>query len=169
MARMTISIPNDVRKRMERVKDAVNWSAIAAGAFEHKLGEIASKQKEKSMENVVARLRASKLTHASHQNKEGYDAGVRWANDTADYDDLVRLRDLEIDEFFAGQPKAPYSASDYLAFAILDIDVEGTDRGGNREYTERLWGEQDERDEEEFCTGFCEGALSVFNKVAGQL
>lgn len=37
MARTTISIPDDLKKRMDRVKGPINWSAIAAEAFAKKV------------------------------------------------------------------------------------------------------------------------------------
>jgi hypothetical protein len=169
MARMTISIPDAVKKRMDRVKEPLNWSAIAAEAFELKLGELARKSKEKTVETVVARLRASKLEHANHRSKEGYEAGVYWATHTAEYDELARLSELNLDEWFAGQPMAPYSFSNYLAFAILGIDTENSDDNENYERSEKLWGKLNENDEEDYCTGFCEGALSVFREVAHKL
>jgi hypothetical protein len=33
MVQKTISIPNDLNKRMDRIRDDVNWSAIAAQAW----------------------------------------------------------------------------------------------------------------------------------------
>lgn len=44
--RTTISIPADLRRRMCKVKEDVNWSALACVAFEAKLLEIANQEAE---------------------------------------------------------------------------------------------------------------------------
>ena len=40
--RMTITVPNDLRRRMEEVIDHANWSAVAARAFEKRVEVIES-------------------------------------------------------------------------------------------------------------------------------
>ena len=55
MARMTISIPDELQKRMRRVKSE-NWSAVAATAFETKLTEIdAIMRREKVLKLLKSR------------------------------------------------------------------------------------------------------------------
>src|SRR6516225_5119268 len=39
-ARTTITVPPDLKARMEAVEESVNWSAIACQAFEQRLAEI---------------------------------------------------------------------------------------------------------------------------------
>lgn len=38
--RLTVSVKTDLNRRMNEFKDEVNWSAVAAAAFEEKLAEI---------------------------------------------------------------------------------------------------------------------------------
>jgi hypothetical protein len=109
------------------------------------------------MNTVIERLRALKLAHA------GYNDGVYWATHTAKYTELRRLSELNDDGFFA-RAAAPYSSSGYLAF-ILGIDIEKTDRDRNYELSQRLGGKFEELDGGDYSTGFCEGALSVFQEV----
>jgi hypothetical protein len=49
--RTTITVPADLKRRMDAVKEEVNWSALAASAFEAKLAEIAKKKEIKKMVN----------------------------------------------------------------------------------------------------------------------
>jgi hypothetical protein len=45
MARANISIPDDLRHRMDEVEgERINWSALACQAFESKLAEIITKR-----------------------------------------------------------------------------------------------------------------------------
>jgi hypothetical protein len=49
--RTTITVPADLKLRMDAVKEEINWSALAASAFEAKLAEIAKKMEKKKMIN----------------------------------------------------------------------------------------------------------------------
>jgi hypothetical protein len=89
--RTTISVPQDLKRRMDAVKEPVNWSAIACRAFEEKLAEIATKKEEKTMIAIIQRLRASKPDLFYQQGQED---GRRWASEQAKYDDLLRLERL---------------------------------------------------------------------------
>ena len=88
--RRTISIPPDLDARMSKV-DGENWSAIACNAFEARLGQIALQKKEKNMDDVVSRLRASKQENDSALYAEGYELGTDWAKSTASAAQLKRL------------------------------------------------------------------------------
>jgi hypothetical protein len=89
--RTTISVPRNLKRRMDAVKEGINWSAVACRAFEDKLAEIDTKKEEKTMAAVIQRLRATK-PDALYQ--QGHEDGRRWASERAEYDDLVRLEQL---------------------------------------------------------------------------
>ena len=38
MARMSIYVPDDLKGRMDRLSDRVNWSGVAQAAFETEIG-----------------------------------------------------------------------------------------------------------------------------------
>ena len=61
MARMNISVPDNLKDHMDGAEESVNWSKVASRAFEIELGEIAKRKKVKDMNSVVQRLKASKL------------------------------------------------------------------------------------------------------------
>ena len=54
-----ISVPRDLKARMDKVSASVNWSQVAAQAFEAKLLELESKKEVSGMDDVIARLRAA--------------------------------------------------------------------------------------------------------------
>jgi hypothetical protein len=76
---------------MDAVKELVNWSAVACGAFESKLAEIATKTEQNGLETIIHRLRATKPDLIYRQGQED---GRRWASEQAEYDDLMRLERL---------------------------------------------------------------------------
>ena len=89
--RTTISVPRDLKRRMDAVKEPVNWSALACRAFEEKLAEIATKKEEKSMADIIQRLRTTKPDLIYQQ---GQADGRRWASEQAQYEDMLRLEQL---------------------------------------------------------------------------
>src|SRR5260370_8114024 len=73
--RTTITIPSDLKARMDAIGEEVNWSAVASRAFEARLAEIISKRGAKKMEDVVTRLRASKNKAQDEAKTRGIEAG----------------------------------------------------------------------------------------------
>jgi hypothetical protein len=70
--RTTISISADLKRRIDKAGEDVNWSAIAARAFESKLADIAAKKEKKNMDDVIQRLRASRTVLGSDEQDRGY-------------------------------------------------------------------------------------------------
>lgn len=107
------------------------------------------------MENVIARLRASKQAPPAEQGADaaGSEAGRRWAMQQASYGELKRVAELDLVENGAGLPFAIVRAlgggHDYEAF------WSGRTRGG--------------RVTDEFAEGFVRGARSVWNEVADEV
>lgn len=89
--RTTISVPRDLKRQMDAVKQPVNWSALACRAFEEKLADIATKKEEKTMFDIIQRLRATKPDLIYQQ---GHADGRRWASERAECEDLLRLERL---------------------------------------------------------------------------
>jgi hypothetical protein len=171
MARTTISVPDDLKKRMDRVKEPVNWSAIATEAFELKLGEFARNRKEKTMDNVIERLRASKIQRVNVVQRLGGEAGKDWAKNIAEFDELERIADIDTSDYFAGQPNAPYGWSDYLAFAILGTSRDDMDASISGDFWDSALGDsRDPRlESEKFLEGFIDGAADVYRDVASKI
>ena len=92
--RLNISVPQNLKKRMDKVREPVNWSALACEAFERELGEIASRKETKKMTDVIQRLRASRMKGDSESKRLGREAGQYWAKDRAEAHELERLKRL---------------------------------------------------------------------------
>jgi hypothetical protein len=90
--RTTISIPLELKERMDAVTDQVNWSAIAARAFEAKLFEIQSRRGQTmNKADIVKRLKATKEQEREEEFEDGKKAGREWAQSDATAKELERL------------------------------------------------------------------------------
>ena len=92
--RTTISILRDLKRRMAKVGEDVNWSALACQAFEEKLAAIAIKKEKTVISDVVVRLRASKRASANQDFREGFACGRSWTELSAEAVELERLQSL---------------------------------------------------------------------------
>ncbi|MEM1111511.1 MAG: hypothetical protein AAGI11_06355 [Pseudomonadota bacterium] len=99
MARTTISIPDQLKARMDTVKAPPNWSGIAARAFERELDRIESVElfKEEGMSETTQRLEASRQKHLAESGEtmeeKGRRLGMIWAEKHAEYSELKNLSD----------------------------------------------------------------------------
>jgi hypothetical protein len=96
VVRTNISIPRDLKARMEKV-EGVNWSAVASEAFEEKLLNLASKQEVKGMDDLIARFKAAAELEANEDYQLGHRAGEEWATQKATPRQLRRLQALADD------------------------------------------------------------------------
>lgn len=172
--RTTISIPQDLKRRMDKAGPDVNWSAIAATAFEAKLAEIAAKKVKKNMDDVIQRLRASKTSSENELYQEGFEVGQQWAKEDAEAIELKRLQNLRDhlamawEGCFDPASQQTYNASQWVVFAIRPE----TDK--DRHAAEEFWGdvlvdEFPKAEEDQFVRGFAEGALEVWAEVSPHL
>src|SRR4051794_3333556 len=92
--RTSVSVPPELKARMDAVDVAINWSAVACQAFEQKLLEVTSRKGIKDMKDVVNRLRASKQRKEEGRFQEGYAAGESWAKESAEVEELERLHSV---------------------------------------------------------------------------
>jgi hypothetical protein len=173
--RTTITVPNELKARMDAIGEDVNWSALACRAFEQKLGEIINRRGVKGMQGVIARLRASKLEHASEAFGDGIAAGKEWAGATAEAVELERLERYREDigsawdEVFAAGFGGAIGIHERLAWTARPDDER------DREAASRFW-EQAIGDnfeslmcDDDFLKGFVDGALEVWDAVKDQL
>jgi hypothetical protein len=164
---------------MEAVEEPVNWSAVACRAFEQVLADIIKRKGARDMKDTIQRLKASKHKVNETRLKEGFDAGQRWAQNSAEADELERLsgfyeschRDSWGWEGLFDLPEcaSAYSAAERIAFVILGGEHDG-DRGAASDFWEEAvdWEEAVERKDHpanEFVRGFAEGALEVWDQV----
>jgi hypothetical protein len=166
MARTTISIADDLKKRMDAVSEPVNWSQVAARAFEQILGDIASRKQNRVMNNVVQRLRASRIATEDKDYRAGQSPGVRWAQASATWAELDNLAQaLEEPRYWDGVPSAPDSWSDVLLHSIDPVRFE--DPGEAEEFWQE-WGSGRSLTRE-YLRGFADGAVEVFRQVESRV
>src|SRR5262245_15860587 len=92
--RTNISVPRKLKARMDAAAERVNWSAVAAEAFEAKLLELESRKGVRGMDEVIARLKAAAEFEKNEAVQAGLDAGRGWAMRQATPKELKRLEKL---------------------------------------------------------------------------
>jgi hypothetical protein len=173
-ARTTITVPPDLKARMDAVDEPVNWSALACQAFEQRLAEIIKRKGSSNMNDVISRLRASKRTYENAQYQAGHEAGQAWAKDEAEAGELILLSQWkdragrDWDDYFATGENDAYGSCENFVFTIWP------EHDGNRTTSEEFWEGnvpegQSDHPEDNFVRGFAEGALAVWDEVKDQL
>jgi hypothetical protein len=172
--RTTITIPPDLKRRMDAVKETVNWSALACRAFEDKLVEIATRKGEKSMSDVIQRLRGSKMKMEDQAYLDGKRAGTAWANNQATYAHLQRLFELFCEaspgwETWFNRSGGAFSVGERLADVLLG--AEGKSRYARTGFWQGVLDPDDRKrmNESLFVRGFADGALDVWVQVKDQI
>jgi len=177
--RTTISVPRELKGRMDKVKEDVNWSALACQAFQAKLAEIATRKETRKMTDVIERLRASKRKSDSEDFQDGFLAGTEWAEKRAEAAELERLEALhkrlskdpsyDWNAFFGEWGSSAYSVAEQLFFE-LQPHCDG-DRNSASEFWLCAFDNEGEGEElrPELIKGFAEGALKVWNIVQDSL
>jgi hypothetical protein len=172
--RTTISVPSDLKARMDRVKEPVNWSALACRAFEDKLAEIAAKKETKSMNDVVERLRSSLRDQQGVSFNEGYQAGEKWAELTATAVQLKQLAEFqeikrtkshaEWEDWF--WPKGKHQPWRILVGVIKDGKVvEVHPMNAKMFWNNVLGNESIQPNDGDYLRGFVEGAVDLWIRV----
>ncbi|MCB1438137.1 MAG: hypothetical protein KDJ63_00030 [Nitratireductor sp.] len=102
MARVSISVPDDLKTQMDG-RDDVNWSSIARRAFELEIQSKVIVEGNLEMNGVIERLRASK-ERGEHENRIHWiENGAGWAAHKAEFEELERMVDINPDEFDSNQ------------------------------------------------------------------
>ena len=174
--RTTISVPLELKARMDKVDEPVNWSAVACRAFEAKLAEIIQRRGTKNMSDVVTRLRTSKNRLSGKRYDQGFADGKTWAAETAEAEQLERLATVQVKSgndwgrlFDSGEGNA-YGACERLFF-MVNPDDKG-DRHAAAAFWEVVAGDDHKtlaQDSDGYVRGFSDGALAVWGEVEDQL
>jgi hypothetical protein len=166
--RISITVPPDLKRRMEVVEEEVNWSGVACRAFEAKLAEMASKKERKTMDDVISRLRASKQQEEDADYRGGEARGRKWAETRAEAYELMRLEDFR--ERHGGWDRllsyeSSQSPASRLAYWISP-EHEALNSGRAEEFWQSVLGPGMPMPESDsFVRGFAEGALSLWLEV----
>jgi hypothetical protein len=169
--RMNISVPRELKARMD-AEEGVNWSAVASGAFEGKLLEVASKKGVEDMDDVVARMKAAEQLESKEDYKAGFDAGQAWAKETATPKELRRVEKY-IDRV-AAEPTVNWWELEGTWGPSFFVWVAWPDRKGDEDAAESFWeqalGDDAERIKDpDFLRGFGDGAMDIWAKVKRKL
>jgi hypothetical protein len=176
--RTTISVRRDLKRRMDKAEEPVNWSGLAAEAFERKLAEIETKKENPLMAEVIERLRVSKRESETQEFQTGWDQGKEWAEKHAEFPELERLanwrNDPHVDQRGRYELTSPgrnaFGPAEHLAFTLQPEDQS---RSGAQDFWNRAVKDDAESRENitkpEFLRGFVEGALDVWDKAKDQL
>lgn len=147
MARMTIYVPDELKERMDRLGDKANWSAAAQRAFEQTLKAERWRDMTDELERAVARLSEGKRAFEESEKAEGEKDGRKWAVDSADYEELLRLSKI--------------------AYEDWDNAAEFSDLVTDQNYD--LWDRYDKAPSAPYIEGFAHGALEVLDEVNKRL
>ena len=162
--RMTIYVPDDLKRRMDQVEEDRLWSGVAQQAFEAELTRRQATKGVSTMQDVIERLRASKETTVQNDYDSGWNAGVKWAKGNAEYDELKRAAQADI--------KAIEDDEDEDAFPVGELyGIIMGEYGTPHEvmdFTEDLYGERHTPTAAE-CRGFLAGAESVWDEIKDHL
>ena len=149
-----------------------NWSRVAALAFEKRLAELFQTSTIADMDATIQRLRVSRNDFQETVNAEGYQAGRRWAESAASFDQLKRLGEFtdQLDaepssswgDFFSGGDVPSFSVSECLA---CYIHGQAPDRDLAREFWKSALGRACPP-EPEYFHAFAEGATEIYHAVA---
>ena len=147
MPRVTIYVPDELKARMDRLEDRVNWSAAAQRAFEQALEAERWRNMTDELDRAVARLKQSKQDFDDKEKTRGAKMGREWALNRASYEELERLDGIE------------WENADDLSCQMVGEYEHRTKSG--------FW--DDEQVSDLFATSFVEAALSVFHEVQKRL
>jgi hypothetical protein len=178
--RVTISIPSALRDRMEAVKGQVNWSAVAARAFDAKLLELelAAKRGHMQKQDIVKRLKATK-DNDTEDYEDGKAAGQQWAAEEATAKELERIaryiRRMEAGQgsshvawWHVGAPQWRVSPTHEFAYAAQPKYKD--DPSAADDFWQAALGDDAERIEDpDFFHGFGDGVVEVWNEVQADL
>lgn len=183
--RMNITVPAALKKRMDGVKERVNWSAIASRAFEAEIDRIHEQREIEGMSEIVKRLRETKRAEEAKKDEvyaEGFEAGKAWAAENATATELgnmyenyqTKLRgQLDEDTSLNGVSWYDDNSPTYL---ILEL-AGGTETSDWSDFHDRLGfdnrtlcAEMPELKENiRYCIAFVEGAVAVWEEVKDQI
>lgn len=177
-ARFNITLPPELRARMEAAPPSVNWSAVAAQAFEQKLTQIDSLKETTTMEDVIKRLKAADELDGNEAVQEGREAGEAWAKDVARPKWLRNLAKLDaveaswaaeyVLEVWAGPMNNKSLALELYRQMIPRGEP---DRHDVAAFWEEALGDDGEKriEDLDFARGFVRGAIDLWEKVEDEV
>ncbi len=165
-ARTTITVPPDLKARMDAVEESVNWSYVASQAFERHLLEMEAKKMGTTKAEVMKRLKASEELEAKQNLEDGRKAGKAWAEESASVGDLRRFKRNEPSGGWAVwfREWILVDGNSWPNAIFMHIDGEKVWDDEHTFWMEAV-GEDDldRLEDSDFALGFIEGALEVLD------
>lgn len=155
MAKLNIYIPDELKTRMDPIDD-VSWSEVVRPAILAKVSTY-EQRTSKDITTAIERLRASKQKFLRAEQDGGAAAGRAWAEDRAEYEDLVALAWRTL-PWRQRHPDACEPGLDVLREAVNPDQVLNDD-----EVREYLFDGNEPG--EEFARAFVKGAVDFFAEV----
>jgi hypothetical protein len=168
--RMTITIPVGVKEQIDQVKENVNWSAVAAEAFQRKVVEIrARRSKAMTRQKVIERLKA-----AGEADPQGFESGRAFGRKWAEEKALPRyLRNLAKDTDKAFEWHVDPQDPEQVPYREIASTLEGViaEVIGDGSFWDEAVGPGGYAlaNCEDFARGFVAGALEVWEEVKDEL
>ncbi len=162
--RRSVSLPAELEQRIRACSEVnrVNWSNVAARAFERELEfHEAMSKGAKNMKATIERLKRGKADAESKDRAEGVEIGKKWATDSAEYDELVGVASIDSDWATAESTERDELQGELCSkLDCNSYDFQVSVLGfvsGDAELTRG------------FLVGFYEGVMSVWNEVKDSL
>lgn len=172
MPSVHIYVDADLRARMDALSGKVNWSRVAAEAFERELDrrEVLGREDVEGLEQAVERLARSRARSAGLRERQAREAGGRWAREQAEWDQLLAIEDLAVN--WERNPERVATARPEALVAALWRALEDDEQGPG-DATDLAWwldtlGLPPEPSAAEL-RAFVEGALAIFHLVRARI
>jgi hypothetical protein len=174
--RVTITVPAAVKKQMDEISESVNWSAVAAEAFQRKVNEIRTRRNK----TVTKQMVIERLKSAGKEDPKGFEAGREFGRTWAEEKALPRyLRKLakgveyafDRHAFAEGQDPADPFSEPWPLSARLAFTIAGGQFNEWKEFWQKAIGSNGHHrmDGEDFARGFIAGATEVWEDVKDDL
>lgn len=163
MATMNISLPDELKARMDDDRRQMSWSAIARNAFELELKS--TRETGGDMSAVIERLRASKQKMEEEQRPEWVERGRQWVMDYAEYEEARQVAELAAEvRKMRGLPDA-YNLMGLLYTAIYEDEPARSDVA---ELAEQLFRSERIPSSVQLCW-FLGGVEEVWDEIANKI
>jgi hypothetical protein len=156
MARMSISLPRELKARIDAIGNRVNWSRLAQQVWERAAAE---PMEGGTMNEMAQRLKASKAQCEERETALGHRCGKGWAEAVASYEDLKAVTKA-LETWNNNVPVA-----DNITALLSEEVTEAIAQYYSEQKGQRNLGQPSP----EFAYGFVDGAAEAFDAVAAQL
>ncbi len=160
IVRLSISVPDELKAKMDKIESRVNWSSVAQTAFNKEI-TLQKPIEAGDMDQVVERLKASKEESIKNDFAEGIKYGAGWAALTASYEDLREIDKIDVDNLCSVDKDRNLGI---LVDTIFDPDP---DRHDVEQFlSDHFSGERTSAAE---IKGFIVGVQAIWNEVADKI